>query len=250
MMIEIFESLPRQGPGDRASTARALAMVEGLPEDPEILDIGCGSGRQTLDLATLTAGRITAVDNHPPFLATLRQAAAASGFADRIRTVAADMAALDFPAASFDLIWSEGAAYIMGFAEALRAWRPLLRPRGSLVVSEIAWFRPDPPAELREFFAAECPDMMHHEDLPPLIAAAGYELTGAFSLPDASWWTDYYEPLAARIAALRERGGYDDAAAGFLDALELEIELHRRYAAYYGYRFFVMRRGMASGSGN
>lgn len=249
-MIEIFESLPRQGPGDRASTARALAMVAGLPEHPEILDIGCGSGRQTLDLAGLTSGRITAVDNHPPFLATLRQAAAARGVADRICTVAADMAALDFPPASFDLVWSEGAAYIMGLAPALRAWRPLLRPGGSLVVSEIAWLRPDPPAELREFFAAECPDMMHHEDLPPLIAAAGYELTGSFPLPDASWWTDYYEPLAGRIAAVRERGGYDGEAAGFLDALELEIDLHRRFAAHYGYRFLVMRCGMARSSGN
>jgi SAM-dependent methyltransferase len=241
-MIEIFENLPSQGPGDREATARALALVVGLPDSPEILDVGCGVGRQTLDLASLTSGRITAVDNYPPFLATLRQAAMAGGFAARIRTVEGDMGALDFPPASFDLIWSEGAAYILGFARALQAWRPLLRPRGSLVVSEIAWFRPDPPPQLREFFAAECPDMNHQEDLPPLVAAAGYELTGEFSLPDAAWWTDYYGPLEKNVAALRHQGGYGDEAAAFLDALELEIDLHRRFSAYYGYRFLVMRR--------
>jgi len=65
---EIYEALPRQGPGDRARTQRALEVLPPLIEVHRILDIGCGSGAQTLDLARATEARIVAVDNHPPFI--------------------------------------------------------------------------------------------------------------------------------------------------------------------------------------
>jgi ubiquinone/menaquinone biosynthesis C-methylase UbiE len=53
--------------------------------------------------------------------------------------VAADMNRLPFPNISFDLIWSGGAAYVNDFDKALREWRSLAKPGGSLVVSELSW---------------------------------------------------------------------------------------------------------------
>ena len=94
------------------------------------------------------------MDYYRQYLDALTKSAAAAGLADRITTVEADMAALDFEPATFDLIWSEGAAYIMGFDNALRSWKPLLKPTGWLAVTEAAWTRPDPPADLREFYEA------------------------------------------------------------------------------------------------
>ena len=66
---------------------------------------------------------------------------------------------LPFPDGRFDLIWSEGAVYIMGFDKALVKWRPLAKPGGYLVVSELSWFRPDPPAEIRDFWGHHYPAM-------------------------------------------------------------------------------------------
>ena len=43
MVFEVYEALPRQGPGDRASAARALALCGSLPPKPSILDLGCGA---------------------------------------------------------------------------------------------------------------------------------------------------------------------------------------------------------------
>ena len=53
LFADVHSDLPRQGPGNRASTERALAMAGALPADVRILDIACGPGMQTLDLAYL-----------------------------------------------------------------------------------------------------------------------------------------------------------------------------------------------------
>ena len=150
---EVMRGLPRQGVGSDTDTARALALCTDLPVAPRILDIGCGPGRQSLVLARATGGHVTAVDLHAPFLDELRANAASAGLSDRITTVQADMRELPFEAGTFDLIWSEGAAYAMGVAAALVAWRQLLRPGGYLGYSELVWTDADPPGESVDFFA-------------------------------------------------------------------------------------------------
>ena len=49
--FELFGDLPRQGPGCGEATLRALELLKDLPPQPKVLDIGCGSGMQTLILA-------------------------------------------------------------------------------------------------------------------------------------------------------------------------------------------------------
>ena len=93
--FELHRDNPREGPGDDATTLRALGMCAGLPHRPEILDIGCGPGMQTVALARATDGRITAVDRHQPFLDQLTQSAAAAGVADRITLVRQSLAQRD-----------------------------------------------------------------------------------------------------------------------------------------------------------
>ena len=187
LFCELHSQMPRQGPGDTACTRRAFTMLTGLPPRAEVLDLGCGPGAQTLTLATLEAGTITAVDNHAPYLAELRATAERHGLSDRIRTVEQNMSALDFPAASFDLIWSEGAVYIIGFETGLRAWRPLLRAGGFLAVTELTWLEPDPPAEPAAFWDEEYPAMQNVETNLASVRAAGFRPLGHFTLPNWSW---------------------------------------------------------------
>jgi hypothetical protein len=42
IFFEVYEDLPRQGPGHRACAARALGLWHELPGSPAILDLGCG----------------------------------------------------------------------------------------------------------------------------------------------------------------------------------------------------------------
>ena len=58
IFFELYESLPRQRPGNRACAERALDLCRELPPAPAILDLGCGVGGQTIHLTELTSGSI------------------------------------------------------------------------------------------------------------------------------------------------------------------------------------------------
>jgi SAM-dependent methyltransferase len=238
---EIHSGLPREGPGDDESTARAFRMASDLPAHPRILDVACGPGMQTLALARISDGRITALDTHRPFLAELRRRSAAAGYDARIGIVNASMRAMPFVDGAFDLIWSEGAIYIMGLRAGLTAWRRLLRARGTIVVTEPCWQAREIPELVRAHWA-EYPAMTTIAGTRDVIRECGFVDVGHFALPKASWWTDYYTPKAARLAVLREKYRGEPAALAALDASERELAVHRRYGHLYDYVFFVMQR--------
>jgi len=243
---EVFEALhrdlPQQGPGSDVSTLRALALVPGLPARPAILDLGSGPGRQTLALARATGGHVTAVDLEPAFLRELLRRAREAGLASRIATRRASLDALDLPDASFDLAWSEGALYAVGFERALRSVRRLLRPGATLAATELAWLVDDPPPAARAFWRDAYPAMSSRAQILRAIESAGYAPLADFVLPDADWWQGYYAELEPRIARLRTQVGGDAAARAALDAAQREIDLRRECPDAYGYVFTVMRR--------
>lgn len=240
---QVFESLPRQGPGSMDATTRAFSYIPPLSEDATILDVGCGSGTQTRDLAALTHRPITAVDNHQPFLNSIDAWAAQNGVSGRIKTICASMDALPFEKEQFNLIWSEGAIFIIGFEQGLAAWKPFLKKGGHMVVSDAAWFEPNPPDELMAWWKTEGYIPATEEELAERVRKAGLRLVTTFRLPEEGWWENYYVPMLARIAELRKDHGNDPAAAGIMDMLEHEAETYRKFKRYYGYTFFVMQNG-------
>ena len=239
---ELTEGLSRQGPGSSEATLRALRMVDGLSPRPRILDVGCGPGAQTIDLARAIGGEIVALDLSGLFLGELVVRARAAGVADRITTVRGSMSAMDFGDAEFDLIWSEGAIYIMGFGNGLSGWRRFLKPGGSIVVSELSWLTPDPPEAAREYWARNYPGMHSLEENRQIAAQAGYEQLRTFTLPTGDWWRNYYGPDEARLLEVRARHQGDSGTVAILDEIRREYDLFRAHSDAYGYVFYVMRK--------
>ena len=242
LLVELHEGQPRLGPGNDESTLKALARCEHLPAQPEILDVGCGTGAQTLALATGSDGHITAVDLIPSFLARLDRNVVRLGLEERIEIRQADMNKLPFSEASFDLVWSEGAIYIMGFDNGLSEWRPLVKPGGYLVVSEVSWFRPDPPQEVLDFWQENYPAIRTVDENLAAARDRGWLPVENFHLPKEGWVQEYYRQLEKRLSDFRQAKADDPDAQGVADLTELEMSIFSRYSDFYGYEFYILRR--------
>jgi len=224
-------------------------MCRDLPPTPKVLDLGCGVGAQTIHLAELTSGSIVAVDNNAPSIERLRATIADLGLSQRVSPVVGDMANLDQPPASFDLVWSEGALYNIGIENALRICHGLLRPGGYLAFTDAVWRKDNPPPEVKASFEDDYPTMGRVPDVLAAIERSGFSLIGRFTLPDEAWWDDFYTPMEVRIGELRRKYKGDAEALAVLDLLAQEPAMHRKYSDYYAYEFFVVRR-KGPGNGN
>ncbi|MGY1659772.1 class I SAM-dependent methyltransferase [Geodermatophilus sp. SYSU D00705] len=239
--VEVFwalhSDLPREGVGSDATTRHLLGLAGPLPAEPRALDIGCGPGRASLVLAAAGV-RVTAVDLHEPFLRRARQAAADAGLTNRIAVERASMGALPHPDGAFDLLWCEGAAYLMGVDAAMSTWRRLLSPGGVLVLTDAVWTTDTPSPEAAAFWAAY-PAMRDVAATVAAAGAAGYDVLATHLLPDSDWAEEYHDPLEAAIDAWPQPDGQ---TAAVLAAARVEIDVRRRHATEFGYAGFVLRR--------
>lgn len=243
VILNLFERLPRQGPGDAASTRRALATFGVLREDALIVDLGCGTGASTFELLQATRARVAAVDRHLPFLDRLRDHALRRGLEQRLVCIRADMARPPFDDHSVDLIWAEGAIGHVGFEEGLRRWRRLLKPGAGVAVSHLTWLQPprERAPEAVAWWNEAAPGMCAASENAEIARRAGYEVVEAFLLPVSAWWEHYYLPLAVRIDMARIEIGDDHPASAPLAALAHEIALFRAHGDTYGYVFYLLR---------
>jgi cyclopropane fatty-acyl-phospholipid synthase-like methyltransferase len=61
LICEYFSQLERQGPGSPEMTVKALSFTDNLTAESQILDLGCGTGGQTMVLAQHTLGTVTGI---------------------------------------------------------------------------------------------------------------------------------------------------------------------------------------------
>jgi ubiquinone/menaquinone biosynthesis C-methylase UbiE len=242
LLSSMFEGLPRQGPGSDESTAQAFSLIPSGARKGAILDIGCGSGMQTMALARLCPPcSIVAIDRYQPFLDDLTNKVTRSGLAGKIKIMRASMDNLPFSEDTFDIIWSEGSAFIMGIIPALTYWKKFLKPDGFLVFSDCTWFTHTPSEDCRNFWNDVDPGMKHEDDIASSIRALGFLIVAHFRLPAEAWWDNFYQPLAGRLDLLREKYADNDEAGIFLTGFEREMDIFRKYSSEYGYTFFILR---------
>jgi len=239
---ELFEALPRGGPGDNESTRRAFNTIPKLLGRPLILDIGCGPGVQTIELAKISKGTIIALDNHQAFLNKLMKKAKDEKLLDHIVPKNNSMLDMDFDKNTFDIIWSEGALYFMGFQNGLRRCHQLLKNDGFLAVTEIVYLVNDPPAPLIQHFEKEYPDIKAVKDKIDLIQNERFHLISNFTLPESSWLDNFYLPMEEELARLNRKYQGNEIALGIFEEMKNEIKLYKKFSDFYGYEFFIMQK--------
>lgn len=235
--MHIFSMIERWGPGSDEATQLALSHIP-VDAHQRLLEIGCGKGTSTILIAQGTGASITAVDNEILAIDALKQKVKRLNLKERIAPVCASMSELPFENNAFDVIWAEGCVYIIGMADALRQWKPFLKPGGYLMVSDLVWLSDQPDNESKEYWSSEYPDISNINTRLNMFEANGYEVINHFSL-DTNGWRNYWQPLEERLLALKSIGEESQA----LQDIEREIKLYKKHAGKsFTYQYFILKK--------
>jgi cyclopropane fatty-acyl-phospholipid synthase-like methyltransferase len=243
LLIDLHKRSKRQGPGGDAETEKAidLAMLDSSAS-LRIADIGCGTGSSAMCLAGFLNARITAVDFLQDFLDVLEGRAERMGLSDKVTTLCCSMDNLPFGDEEYDVIWSEGAIYNIGFEKGVKDWKRFLKTGGMMVVSEITWLTADRPSELQEYWQNEYPEIDTASSNIEIMENNGYSPVAYFVLPEHCWLDNYYRPMQDGFEAFLKRNGNCEKAQAIVNAEKKEIALYEKYKAHYSYGVYIARK--------
>ena len=182
------------------------------------------------------------MDLYPEFLHELNEKAERLGLKGKIVTLQKSMEELPFKSKEFDIIWSEGAIYNVGFDNGIKKWKNYLKVGGYLAVSEITWITNSRPKEIEDFWKQEYPEIDIASNKIKILETNVYSLVGYFYLTQDSWIENYYKPMEARFEAFLNRYNSSELACKVVEEYKSEINLYLKYKDYYSYGFYIVRR--------
>lgn len=243
LMVQLHRNNKRQGPGSEEATKLALSLARtDCEKSYKIADLGCGTGSQTMSLAKTLQGEIVAVDLFEDFLEKLKENFRNENTRASVRTMAASMDELPFAKEEFDIIWSEGAVYNIGFCNGVNYWKEFLKPGGILAVSELSWTTATRPKELEDFWNGEYAEMDTVAGKIRILEEAGYRVLGHFILSEDCWMDNYYTPLLDGHKAFLERFGRNETSEMIVERDMQEVAFYKKYRDYYNYAFFIAQK--------
>lgn len=201
-------------------TRQAFRMLP-QTDKPRILDIGCGSGIPTLELARLSQGEVIGIDIDQSALDRFVGKTKKAGTNDRVKALSCSMFDMDFPDESYDIIWSEGSIYAIGFERGLCEWRRFLKPGGFMVVH-------DEQGNVKEKLEQ--------------ISYCGYDLLGYFTLTKETWWKEYFAPLEKLIGECQAKYTDDPAVSEELHQGRMELDMFNQDPERNSSVCFVMKK--------
>ncbi|MBN1367477.1 MAG: molybdenum cofactor biosynthesis protein MoaE [Dehalococcoidales bacterium] len=201
-------------------TRKAFLTLPGM-DKPHILDIGCGSGVPTMELARLSNGEITGLDINQSDLDRLNDKIKRNKLSGRVNTINRSLVNLNFPYNRFDIIWSEGSAHIIGFESCLKAWKRFIKPDGYLVIHD---------------------EQGNIEEKLQQISHYGYELLTYFLLDKDLWDREYFAPLEKLIRKARIECADNPNFLKDISTAEDEISFFNNFPELSNSVFFIMRK--------
>ena len=242
MIYEYFSNTERQGPGSPQITLKALSFIAGLTKKSKVADVGCGTGGQTMVLAQKIPCEIIGIDLWPDFINQFNQNAQNKNLHERVKGIVGNMENLPFQEEEFDLIWSEGAIYNIGFERGLNEWRKFLKQGGYIAVTENTWFTEERPAEIQKFWDAAYPEI---DTIPNKVAQmqkTGYLPIATFVVPETCWTDYYYAQVPQMEESFLKKYNGNESAEELIRSERYEVELYNKYKAYYGYVFYIGKK--------
>ncbi|MEV8531956.1 methyltransferase domain-containing protein [Streptomyces sp. NPDC051211] len=212
----------------RTAENSAAYLLGELRPGLSVLDVGCGPGTITADLAERVApGRVVAVDAAADVVAQARAYAAERGLTN-IEFATADVHALDFPDDSFDVVHAHQVLQHVGDpVQALREMRRVCRPGGIVAARDadyaaMTWYPAAPALDewldlYRRVARANGGEPDAGRRLLSWARAAGFTEVGSsatawcYATPEEiSWWSSLWadRTTASSYAEIAVAGGH------------------------------------------
>jgi ubiquinone/menaquinone biosynthesis C-methylase UbiE len=242
LIREYFSNLERQGPGSKESTIKALSFIDNLKKDSKIIDLGCGTGGQTMVIADNTPAHIIGIDISPAFIDIFNSSAEKNNFHDRVKGIIGSMDNLQFKTEEIDLIRSEGSIYNIGFERGINEWYKFLKPDGYIAVSEASWFTEKRPVEIEKFWKNAYPEIDTISNKVELMQKVSYIPIATFVLPEICWIDNFYVPQVIVQENLLKKYTGNKTVEEFIAYQRYEAELYYKYKKYYGYVFYIGKK--------
>lgn len=242
LICEYFSNIERQGPGSPEVTMKALSFIDNLNNDSNIIDIGCGTGGQTMVLAQNVPGKITGLDMFPTFIDLFNSNAKKHNLQERVKGIVGTMMELAFSDEEFDLIWSEGAIYNIGFEKGINEWNRFLKKDGCIAITEACWFTETRPEEIDNFWNNAYPEIDTISKKMDQLQKAGYVPVASFILSENCWIENYYEPQSVVQEEFLKKHSGNQTAENLVEEMKREVEMYNKYKEFYGYVFFIGRK--------
>ncbi|MFA9466691.1 MAG: class I SAM-dependent methyltransferase [Velocimicrobium sp.] len=233
--------LERQGPGSSEMTIKALSFLDALCDNPRIVDLGCGTGGQTMTLAQNSNGNITGIDQFSEFIEVLNNNANKLNLGNRVSGIVGDMLNLPFGKEEIDVIWCEGAIDSIGFEKGFVYWNEFIKKDGYVVVTCPSWLTDEHPTEIQKFWRDAGSGLDTIGNNVGIMQKAGFIPVAVFTLPERCW-TDYFIPREEAGKVLLERHTGNEDVKAFIQNDKHEVELYLRCKQYYGYVFYIGKK--------
>ena len=189
--------------------------------NPNILDIGCGTGVPTIELAKISNGQIIGIDINETSLNMLKRKIKELKLSNQVKIIKDSILNMDFPKESFDIIWSEGSVFVAGFENSIKRWYRFLKPDGFLVIHD---------------------ENNDKNKKLGLIKKYGYSLVGQFEITDKLWWLEYYTPLELLIQKFRHNYPNDSELNNELNKDQIEIDKCKTNSIVFSSFFVIMQK--------
>jgi ubiquinone/menaquinone biosynthesis C-methylase UbiE len=186
----------------RTAENSSAYLLPHLAPGQDLLDVGCGPGTITADLALLVApGQVVGLDAAPDVVAWAQEHARGMGLAN-VRFEVGDLFALGYPDASFDVIHlHQVLQHLADPASALLELRRVLRPDGLLAARDsdygaFSWAPADPMLDRwLEVYLAVTARNGHDARIGPRLLGLAHEAGFSDVVASSSTWT-YADPQA------------------------------------------------------
>jgi ubiquinone/menaquinone biosynthesis C-methylase UbiE len=220
MRMVVLEEIEQVRAGFLKYTRKAFLKLPQL-ENPRILDIGCGSGVPTIELAKLSGGEVTGIDIDQSCIDEFNRKVKEENLGNRVKALNLSLSEMKFPDETFDVIWSEGVVGNIGFVTSLKDWRRLLKQDGYLVI---------------HYQVSRVADVLSR------IPQLGYSLVDTLLLPVDAWWAEFYEPIEEKMDTLLHKYRNNTDALKLLNQCKTEMNMVKKNPSNFSCAFYIMKK--------